>query len=75
MANKVLKRLNIVKAYADMSKKDVADLQKWIVKHGYSKTLLKRFSDKEIKEAWDLMLNRTDDQRDLEEWFMFLVSQ
>lgn len=74
MANKVLKRLNLVKAYADMSKKDIEDLRKWMVKHGYNKNLLKRFSDKEIKEAWDMMLNRTGDQRDLEEWFMFLVS-
>ena len=65
---------SVVTSYAKMQDKDLQDLKKWVIKQGYNSNLLSKFTKEELQNAWDLMLNRTNDQRDLEEWFMFLVA-
>lgn len=59
--------------YVEMKDKDIKDLKKWVKDHHYDVKAFEKFTKDELKKAWDLMLEHNKDQRDLEEWFMFLV--
>ncbi len=62
-----------ITSYVEMQDKDIKDLKKWVKDHHYDVKAFEKFTKDELKKAWDLMLEHNKDQRDLEEWFMFLV--